>query len=259
MQHLQPNTTLQGGKYEIERVLGQGGLAQGYPTQFVYVKVDTDVHCPEQLQNGCKGQILAVLYTRDLRLLHPHHLPELFLGQVLLLTCLSDSSTNGIKLYILLVCIPFCRSRFSYQHVLRLFNCDEIMLVHIDSYLFVLKIYVSYSNGLVYLLLGRFLRFLNEPVSRNNQCFYWLRLVPKCEHTIFSFIEVCSKLPDVCICQFLECIGIEQQTCPVKSLLNFLAGFIVQLRKKLLGLTVQNNIEFFLDFHCLRPYICAKI
>ncbi len=52
---------------------------------------------------------------------------------------------------------------------------------------------------------------------------------------------------------------IEQQTCPVKSLLNFLAGFIVQLRKKLLGLTVQNNIEFLLDFHCLRPYINAKI
>jgi len=26
MQHLQPNTTLQGGKYRIERVLGQGGF-----------------------------------------------------------------------------------------------------------------------------------------------------------------------------------------------------------------------------------------
>ena len=26
MQHLQPNTTLQGGKYKIERVLGQGGF-----------------------------------------------------------------------------------------------------------------------------------------------------------------------------------------------------------------------------------------
>ena len=26
MQHLQPNTTLQGRKYRIERVLGQGGL-----------------------------------------------------------------------------------------------------------------------------------------------------------------------------------------------------------------------------------------
>ena len=28
MQHLQPNTTLQGGKYKIERVLGQGGFIQ---------------------------------------------------------------------------------------------------------------------------------------------------------------------------------------------------------------------------------------
>ena len=26
MLHLQPNTTLQGGKYRIERVLGQGGF-----------------------------------------------------------------------------------------------------------------------------------------------------------------------------------------------------------------------------------------
>ncbi len=29
MQHLQPNTTLQGGKYRIERVLGQGGFDSG--------------------------------------------------------------------------------------------------------------------------------------------------------------------------------------------------------------------------------------
>ena len=28
MQHLRPNTTLQGGKYRIERVLGQGGLGR---------------------------------------------------------------------------------------------------------------------------------------------------------------------------------------------------------------------------------------
>ena len=28
MQHLQPNTTLQGGKYNIERVLGQGGFGR---------------------------------------------------------------------------------------------------------------------------------------------------------------------------------------------------------------------------------------
>ncbi len=30
MQHLQPNTTLQGGKYKIERVLGQGGFGNTY-------------------------------------------------------------------------------------------------------------------------------------------------------------------------------------------------------------------------------------
>jgi hypothetical protein len=30
MQHLQPNTTLQGGKYRIERVLGQGVLGITY-------------------------------------------------------------------------------------------------------------------------------------------------------------------------------------------------------------------------------------
>ena len=37
MQHLQPNTTLQGGKYRIERVLGQGGFGNtysGYNTVF---------------------------------------------------------------------------------------------------------------------------------------------------------------------------------------------------------------------------------
>ena len=30
MQHLQPNTTLQGGKYRIERLLGQGGFGNTY-------------------------------------------------------------------------------------------------------------------------------------------------------------------------------------------------------------------------------------
>ncbi len=30
MQHLQPNTTLQGGKYRIERVLGQGNFGITY-------------------------------------------------------------------------------------------------------------------------------------------------------------------------------------------------------------------------------------
>lgn len=30
MQHLQPNSTLQSGKYKIEKVLGQGGLGITY-------------------------------------------------------------------------------------------------------------------------------------------------------------------------------------------------------------------------------------
>ena len=36
MQHLQPNTTLQGGKYRIERVLGQGGFGITYMAENVY-------------------------------------------------------------------------------------------------------------------------------------------------------------------------------------------------------------------------------
>ena len=35
MQHLQPNTTLQGGKYRIERVLGQGGFGNSSNKSFI--------------------------------------------------------------------------------------------------------------------------------------------------------------------------------------------------------------------------------
>ncbi len=38
MQHLQPNTTLQGGKYRIERVLGQGGFGITYLAEQVSLK-----------------------------------------------------------------------------------------------------------------------------------------------------------------------------------------------------------------------------
>ena len=40
MQHLQPNTTLQGGKYRIERVLGQGGFSNTY----VATNIEFDEH-----------------------------------------------------------------------------------------------------------------------------------------------------------------------------------------------------------------------
>lgn len=44
MQHLQPNSTLQGGKYKIEKVLGQGGFGitylayNSYENKYVAIK-----------------------------------------------------------------------------------------------------------------------------------------------------------------------------------------------------------------------------
>ena len=43
MQHLQPSSTLQGGKYKIEKVLGQGGFGITY--------------LAEQVMLGSKGAI----------------------------------------------------------------------------------------------------------------------------------------------------------------------------------------------------------
>ena len=43
IQHLQPNTTLQGGKYRIERVLGQGGFGITYLARNTVFDVDVAI------------------------------------------------------------------------------------------------------------------------------------------------------------------------------------------------------------------------
>jgi serine/threonine-protein kinase len=50
MQHLQPNTTLQGGKYRIERVLGQGGFGITYMA--IQVSANCQVAIKELFLNG---------------------------------------------------------------------------------------------------------------------------------------------------------------------------------------------------------------
>ena len=55
MQHLQPNTTLQGGKYRIERVLGQGGFG------ITYLAVQTSLNryvAIKELFIGSEGQAI---------------------------------------------------------------------------------------------------------------------------------------------------------------------------------------------------------
>ena len=43
MQHLRPNTTLQGGKYRIERVLGQGGFGITYLARNTVFDIDVAI------------------------------------------------------------------------------------------------------------------------------------------------------------------------------------------------------------------------
>ena len=57
IQHLQPNTTLQGGKYKIERVLGQGGFGITYMARNTVFDVNVAIKeffmKDENVRNGC--------------------------------------------------------------------------------------------------------------------------------------------------------------------------------------------------------------
>ena len=48
-------------------------------------------------------------------------------------------------------------------------------------------------------------------------------------------------------------------SCPVESLVYFLACLNIKFCKKFLGFPVQNDIEFFLYLHCLYAIDGAKI
>lgn len=58
MQHLQPNTTLQGGKYRIERVLGQGGFGITYLAVLIQKTSNKEVHIP--LARGWEYKHVAI-------------------------------------------------------------------------------------------------------------------------------------------------------------------------------------------------------
>ncbi len=73
MQHLQPNTTLQGGKYRIERVLGQGGFGITYLAR--NTMFDVDVAIKEFFmkdENDRDGSLVTIPNTTK---------TDLFLGQ----------------------------------------------------------------------------------------------------------------------------------------------------------------------------------
>ena len=73
MQYLQPNTTLQGGKYRIERVLGQGGFGITYLARNTVF--DIDVAIKEffmKEENGRDGSLVTIPHATK---------TELFLGQ----------------------------------------------------------------------------------------------------------------------------------------------------------------------------------
>ena len=70
MQHLQPKTTLQGGKYRIEGVLGQGGFGITYMAENVYTHKYVAIKCniahignSPQPHVGIEGSCINVIWT----------------------------------------------------------------------------------------------------------------------------------------------------------------------------------------------------
>ena len=63
MQHLQPNTTLQGGKYRIERVLGQGGFGITYLA--VQISDNRQVAIKELFLNGVNERVGTVIQVSN--------------------------------------------------------------------------------------------------------------------------------------------------------------------------------------------------
>lgn len=66
MQHLQPNTTLQGGKYKIERVLGQGGFGITYLA--VQTSLERNVAIKEFFMKGFCSRDNTMLTTGNIKL-----------------------------------------------------------------------------------------------------------------------------------------------------------------------------------------------
>ena len=100
MQHLQPNTTLQGGKYRIERVLGQGGFG------ITYLAVQTSLNryvAIKELFMGGEGQAIndrrgnMVIVTNPVNLASFYQQKEKFKKEALRLANLSHP--NLVKVH----------------------------------------------------------------------------------------------------------------------------------------------------------------
>ncbi|MCR4834931.1 MAG: protein kinase [Bacteroidaceae bacterium] len=63
MQHLQPNTTLQGGKYRIERVLGQGGFGITYLA--IQVSSNRQIAIKELFLNGVNERLGSAVHVSN--------------------------------------------------------------------------------------------------------------------------------------------------------------------------------------------------